>query len=250
MRRRTQILLLAGGAGFTVIGVLLAVTGLEDRGYALLGMVPFGVGGVAIALSLLQRRGTAGARLDEVRGRRGGPAVVFPLSKAKLRFLFVGQVCFALMGVGLALYGGEALIGVLCLTTFGLFALLSLPAVLSGGGVALLPEGLLVWGLPTGGFLPWEAMGELQDIDVGAGQGLGITASDPAKLEAPRGSGLLRAANRALGYQTDISVSASTLGTELDVVAGAIEHVRRHPQQRRRLGTPESLTDLGLVGKD
>jgi len=249
VRRRTQILLLVGGAAFTVVGVLLAVTGLEEPGYALLGIAPLGVGAVAMGLTPMASRKAPGVRLEEVRGRRSGRAVVFPLSKVKLRLIFVGQLCFAVMGLGLALYSDRALIGVLCTATFGLFALLSLPAVLSGGGVALLPEGLLVWGLPTGGFLPWEAMGELQDI-VGGGQGLGITASDPAKLEAPRGSGLLRAANRALGYQTDISVSASTLGVELEVVAAAIEHVRRHPQQRWRLGTPESLTDLGLVEKD
>lgn len=249
MRRRTQVFLLVFGVVTLGVGVLIAVGSPDERGFALLGAVPFGIGSVAVAVIPFFTRESGGVALEEVRGRRSGRAVVFPFSKAKQRLGFVGIVCFILLGLALALYTDAegVVIGWVCVVLFGAMALASAPAVFTrGGGVALLPEGILVTGTVTG-FIAWEDLEGLQDVEIHGSRMLGIVASDPAKVETSAASRVLIRLNRALGYETDLNIAAGSLAVDLEVVAEAIEHEHLHPEHRLRLGAPESLVDLGLT---
>jgi hypothetical protein len=242
------VFLLVFGLVLVAVGALIALTSPDDRGFALLGLLPWGVGSVAVASTPFLTREAAAVRLEELSGRRSGPAVVFPFSRAKQRLGFIGQVSFVFLGLAVALYTDGFVIGVICMAMFGLFALITLPSAIGRrGGVALLPAGVLVRGALGDSFLPWEQIEDLQDVEIHGSRMLGIAASDPAKLEVPPGTRLLSRANRALGYRSDLSIAAASLIGDLEVVAAAIEYELIHPEHRSRLGTRESLEDLDLA---
>jgi len=131
----------------------------------------------------------------------------------------------------------------------GGFALATLPTVLRrrAGGVYLRPEGIEVSGGPMGGFVAWDDVEALDEREVRGNRVLETRAFDPSRVETSAAGSVLRGINRPFGFHSDLSVAAISLEADLDTVMAAIQHELLHPEHRERLGTPESLVDLGLT---
>lgn len=258
MRRRTGVFLI-------LVGVVCprgrdALGDGRQPGIGLLGVVPMGIGCMAAGLTAFLTCKAGGFRLEQSSERRSGAAVTFSFPMTKQRLAFVGQVCFALLCLSLVLYADEfagsrrspivlTVVGSLGVAFLGGFALATLPTVLRrrAGGVYLRPEGIEVSGGPMGGFVAWDDVEALDEREVRGNRVLEIRAFDPSRVETSAAGSVLRGINRPFGFHSDLSVAAMSLEADLDTVMAAIQHELLHPEHRERLGTPESLVDLGLT---
>ena len=231
----TSLALVVGGEG-------------AERMLGVACLLLFGVGGLAsFALHLSSRR-PRGPRVELVRWRGGHEsALVFPQARGQGAIAVVGAAAITAAGVLLAGFAGEIsaepgrrmlglVAGVLCAAVFcamlvlGVLALAREPA-----HVALLREGILVRGIATSSFVPWDAVEAVDIVDIHDTPLVGLVA-DPAAIEVSGRAGALMAAGRRV---TGFELVYGGLGVPAEALAREIRRCVEDPAARARIGTED-----------
>jgi hypothetical protein len=216
-------------AGFSLI-VLACVPLMVADGNgaaAALVMAPFGLGGLVVALVRVPRDPLAEATVD-VDGRPER-ALVAAGSLAAQRAGVMGCGLFALAGVGIAVAGESALVGVACALLFAAVALVGLGrGALRRPGALAVAESALVWRRPGGAetIVPWEAVGEVERVETRVrgsrvAEHLGLRLALPALVR-----GELTPLDRGPSG-TDLAVPLAALRAEPDAVEDAVREALR-----------------------
>ena len=241
MSRAKRVLLALVCAVFTAVGVLILVLAetTEDVLGAVMVILFFGVGGAAAVVApSFTRKGRDGTRTGVVehRGARV-PALVFPRSRAKMRLGFVGCSAIAVAGA-IMLVLGARLVGIVTVLLFGGVAVVGARNAFFGEAfVALLPDGVLARGGGRSTFVPWDAIREVDMLDI-QGTPMVSVSADPAAVETSTGRQLGMIVSRGAGYP---ELSFSGLVAPEKTLRSAIEHYLHHPGERERIGTDARL---------
>jgi hypothetical protein len=226
--------------GFAIAGLALLVFGTgRDRVGGLMLVLFFGVGCLsAFAMPLFTRtRGSAGARLGTARHRgRSVPALVFPISRAKLRLAALGSAGMSTAGVLMVVLGGSMLIvlaGLAAAGVFGSFVVLALLNEWNPASVALIRDGIFARGAVGSTFVRWEAIESAGVLEMGDTRMVAIRTTDPGAVDAGKIGGWLGRANRGL-----IGADATYSGLEVpeEQLAEAISYYCEHSGERERIG--------------
>ncbi len=247
LHKPKRVLLAAVSVLLTLASGLIAVfeSGDERLG-GLAGALLFGSCMLVFLMPAFTRAQGPGRRVGVVshRGLRT-EALVFPLSRPKLRIAGIAAVGWAAAGAlitiapsGLADPGEDTtfirLLGVVVVLLFGTVAAIAGLQELRGRGfVALLPQGVLARTVGGGSFIPWDAIEDVGVIEMYDTPMVAIRATDPAAVETPRWARLLSRASRAVVH-ADATYS-SLVAPEQDL-AEAIAHYVEHPEERARVG--------------
>ena len=224
---------------FTVFGLVFLIVGEgEDRLVGLMSVLLFGVlGAMYFLLPRFTRGGKDGMRpgIVEHRGERR-PALVFPLSRAKLRLAVIGCAAFVAIGV-LLLMIGAFWIGIVAVLVFGGVALAGVRKAFSRHAyVALLADGILSRAA-TSYFVPWEAIDGVSILEIHGSRMVSLSA-DPASVETATSGQLAVLLSRGAGFP---ELSFSGLVASEDELHRTIDHYLRHPGERERIGTAATL---------
>ena len=255
--RPRDVAMAVGGVVFALFALVVLITGSgQDRitGLAVL------LASIAILLvpvsGRLAARAAAEPRLARV--EHAGvlqPALVIPGSRMKLHVMRLACLCFAAMGVLMAIWP-EALTsstrspdavrvgGILCALVFGVAVVPS--ALLARGPVRieLLPGGLRwqVGAAPS--FAEWDAITAVWPFEIRNTWFLGVDARPDGLHVPPRQRWLARANRRIAG--ADASISLEAFPVEPERLAEAVATCAQDPERRREIGTHASLAWFGL----
>ena len=234
-----QVFMAIACAVFTVFGLVFLVVGDGDeRLVGLMSFLLFGVGGaIYFLLPRLTRGGREGVRpgIVEHRGERR-PALVFPLSRAKIRLAVIGCAAFEAIGVLLFRFGA-VWIGLATVLFFGFVGLLGARKAFSRHAyVALLPEGILARA-GSSSFVPWEAIEDVFILEMYGSRMVSLSA-DPASVETATSGQLGMLISRGADLP---ELAFSGLVAPEDELCRAIEHYLRHPEERERIGADATL---------
>lgn len=243
--RPRDIGLALGGVLFLFFSlVFLATAHGEDRIAAVavllfsIAVLLVPIGGVAAA------RSGSGPRLARVDGE---PALVIEGSNAKMRLMRLACLCFAGMGLLMAIsphalagHGRSPtsvqVVGIVCAAFFGLVGIPSM--LLSRGPLAIeLVRGGLRWRLGAKpSFIRWDAITGVHPFAIRNTWFLGIDGD----VEIPRAQRWLAGANRAIA-RADASISLEAFPVEPDQLAEVIAMCAQDEGHRREIGTEASL---------
>lgn len=247
MRRAKRVLLAAISALFALVGVLILIfESGDDRLAGLYVLLFFGSCLLVFLMPALTGGHGPGRRVDLVahRGARTH-AIVFPLSRPKLRVAGIAAAGWAIAGAvlviapsGLADPGEDTtfprLLGIVLVLLFGGVALFAALQELRGRAfVALLPQGVLSRSAVGGSFIPWEAIEDVGVVEMYDTPIVAVRASDPGAVEKPGWAGLFARANRAV---LDADVTYASLVAPEEELAETIAHYVGHPEERARIG--------------
>jgi hypothetical protein len=247
--RAKQLFLAVTFVAFSTFGIAMLAFGRgADRLWGLISVLFFGVGGVMyFLLPRFTRRGREGVRLGTIRFRGASrPAVVFPQSRGKRRVALVGTTAFTAAGILMAVSANALadpdesanellVVGLLCAVVFGVMTIVGLVTeFLSAAYVALLPEGIVGGGPLGGSYLPWDAVAEVDIIEIHGNPMVAVVASDPAAIETSSLGLLLSRAGRAT---TGADLTFAGLVAPLETLRDAIDHYLDHPNERAGIGT-------------
>ena len=236
---------------FAAFGITMLVGGrAEDRPFGAILVLFFGVGGVVyFLLPRFTRPSREGVRLGTVKFRgTTRPAVVFPPSRGKRRVALVGASAFTVVGILMAVSAktlaepgesasGVLILGVLCAATFGLMTIAGLAAeIASSSYVALLREGIVGGGPLGGSFIPWDAIAEVDIIEVEGTPLVAVVAADPMAIETSS-VGLLLSRFGRMSTGSDLAYAG--LVAPLETLRDVIRHHLEHPDDRERIGTAD-----------
>jgi hypothetical protein len=240
LSRAKRALALGTSALFTVCGIFILVFGSrEDIAPGLLVTLFFGGCTLVFLTPAFARSRGAGRRADVVahRGART-PAVVFPLSRTKVRVAGIAAAFWAVAGG--ALVGMPSapafyrLLGLALVVLFGGLAVLTGVRELKGHGfVALVPDGVFSRTTLGNTFVPWEAVDEVGVMEMNDTPLVFLRATDPRAIEKPRWTGLFTRANRSM-IDADVTYGA-LIASEHELV-DAIGHYLEYPEERARIG--------------
>jgi hypothetical protein len=250
--RPRDIALAVGGALFGAVALVMIATGDTDNRFAGLVVLLFSLAILLVPLSgrLAVRSGIV-PKLDRVEyDGTLQPALVIPGSRLKMQLMRIGCLCFAGMGLVMALRP-EALasasrppglvqaIGILCAIAFGA---VGIPAMLLARGpvrIELLPGGMR-WYLGTApSSVKWDAITGVWPFSIRNSWFLGVNAQTDALRVPPRQRWLARA-NRAFAH-ADASIALEAFSIEPERLADMVGACAADAELRRRLGTEASL---------
>jgi hypothetical protein len=252
-----QVLLAVTFVLFSSVGLLILVGGRgSERVWGLMAVLLFGVGGVTyFLLPRLTREGGEGIRLGTAKFRATTrPALIFEMSRRKRRLAAAGTTAFTVVGVLMVVYadaladedvGRTELVGagLLAAAVFGLFTILLVAAeFMSAAYVALLPEGVLGGGPFGSSFIPWDAIADVAIVEVKGSPMVGITALDPAAIEAPA---VFRGLSRAFRGATGADLTYAGLVAPLETLRDAIAYYRERADERALIGTEDRARFTG-----
>ena len=164
-------------------------------------------------------------------------------------------VCFVLMGLAFVLYpeGSDydptalRAFGIVCMALFGGAALVSARGALGPAGfVALLEEGVLFRSAAGRSFVPWDSVTGLVEYEIRGSAAVGFEIAGSAGIERSGPARLLAPLERRW-FGSDLSVAENLLVVDLEVLVRALERSVDDPSVREKLGTSESLEQLGLT---
>jgi hypothetical protein len=253
--RLRDVGLALGGVGFGLFGVVMLVTARGHDRISGLTVLVFALAILLVPLSgRLAARSGLRPRLERV--ERDGelqPALVIPGSRAKLRLMTLACLCFAGMGVLMAIWpdalsssrwspGAVRTGGILCALLFGVVGVSGM--LLSRGPVRieLLPGGLR-WQVGTApSFAAWDAITGAGAYEIRNTWFLGLQA-EASGLYIPSRQRWLARANRAISG-VDASVALEAFPVEPERLAEVVASCAQDAQRRSRIGTDASLAWL------
>jgi len=219
-------------AVFTACGIVLVAVG--ELGIGLMSILFFGVGGLALLVPALTRRGAGTVRVTQVEGE---PGFLFAISRAKQAVVTVAGVAVTLASVLLAVFGNWIL-GLLGTVVFGTFAVIGLLGLRGERGLVLTPT-RVVARFNGHAEIDWDDVAQAQVIDYLRTRILGISARDPALVRQSRGAWLSRINRRLL--PVDVSLPADNFVGDAQRIVDTLALYRTHPARRARIGTTDEL---------
>lgn len=244
---------------FSAFGIaLLIAESAGDRLFGAILVLFFGVGGVVyFLLPRFTRHGGEGVHLGRIKFRGSTrPALVFPQSRGKRRVGVIGAGAFTIVGVLIVVSAnalaepdesalGVLILGLSCAVVFGLMTIAGLAAeVVGSSDVALLPEGVAGGGPGGGSFIPWDAIAEVDIIEVEGTPLVAVIADDPMAIETSSVGLLLSRFGR---MTTGSDLAYAGLVAPPEVLRDAIRHYLEHPDERERIGVEDPARYTGAA---
>lgn len=227
------------GTALIAGALFIAATGERaDVGAALLGILPFGLGMLMFAAA---KRPAPGSRSGmDIRLVDGHSATVFAISVGRAVLVALGFVFVALAGVGMAIFSETLddpttlrIAGIALALLFGGLALRMALLFRRGavGEIILSPGGLDLRGGSEGTAVPWDAVREVSEANVGGRAVLGLEVSDPSAI---------RGSDRAMVSEPVLVVDLAWLQADPDLLVAAVRHAVEEPHDRAILGSAEA----------
>jgi hypothetical protein len=228
-----------------VFSIVYLVTGQGEERIAALAILLFSAALLLVPVSgRMSARSGSRPRLDYVDGQ---PSIVIPGSRIKLHLMRVAGLCFAGMGLLMAMFphalassghspGSVQIGGIVVAALFGLIAIPSMLLARGPVSIELTPQGLR-WRLGTKpSSVAWDSIRGVWPYPIRNTWFLGLDGD----VQVPKGQRWLTGANKAIAH-ADASISLEAFPVEPERLAEIIGACAADPGRRRVLGTEASL---------